>query len=616
MSKETYLSDMTTSSGYLATKTVYFNDVITKKLNGMPLTTLKKEGNDQLAPIDYNTVYNVAQGCKGYNSDKDNLKHDYQYYLDNMDIESKGLPGTSTNPVFKNSAIGSRAGGVFGNQIDVISSETRERSVITPFTVSSNVVLTDELYGSSGEPSTKKIKVQSDIEMNDEKSITFGEAKSDSKTIINKGSVVVNQIGNEETSLKICANGVQVESDLEMGDTKRIITSQIQSDDLGILDIKANKIHFAANEITFDPETTEITTGNFPQVISNLADYETFQKATVYTYTEPSLKGNVKAALYSALWRLQMFYNLIVVKLKFDMLTNEEDYKAKMNGVETKDIYIQFPIDYYSHFCDYYGKSDEDYYITDTELIMQKEGEEKKLNISVYFNPTINNFLKLRFYDWEGKAQIWPTSFFGYKTMRLKDITFNLGVSIPRLKKQYVSTTPSTFMKKPDYFETITPRKKIKIARLKGTDIYKDNIQQSIYITNDLPSDYELQAAVNATKIHKIAFFEVRFTFVNKSSGNPVPINDVLKVLKGYDKNPTQFMITFIPAGENRRFACSDQSNSDHIAVHPVSNVKFIYNPKADMGLTKGLLDFSDAKEVPNDDEVSMGLQFFHITEN
>lgn len=92
--------------------------------------------------------------------------------------------------------------------------------------------------------------------------------------------------------------------------------------------------------------------------------------------------------------------------------------------------------------------------------------------------------------------------------------------------------------------------------------------------------------------------------------------NDALKVLKSYDPNPYQFLITFIPSAENRKFACCDTTNSDHIARHPINSVKFIYNPKADNGLTKAILDFSEAKPVPCDEDVAMSLQFYHITEN
>lgn len=121
---------------------------------------------------------------------------------------------------------------------------------------------------------------------------------------------------------------------------------------------------------------------------------------------------------------------------------------------------------------------------------------------------------------------------------------------------------------------------------------------------------------MSATKIHRIAFFEVRFSFVNKTSGLPVPYNDALRVLKGFEHNPQKFLITFIPSAETRRFTCSDQTNSEHIAKHPITGIKFNYNQKAEGGLSKGVIDFSEATEVLSDDDVSICLQFYHITEN
>lgn len=91
--------------------------------------------------------------------------------------------------------------------------------------------------------------------------------------------------------------------------------------------------------------------------------------------------------------------------------------------------------------------------------------------------------------------------------------------------------------------------------------------------------------------------------------------NDALKVLKSYV--PIQIVFDyFIPSAENRKIACCDTTNSDHIARHLINSVKFIYNPKADNGLTKAILDFSEAKPVPCDEDVAMSLQFYHITEN
>lgn len=74
-------------------------------------------------------------------------------------------------------------------------------------------------------------------------------------------------------------------------------------------------------------------------------------------------------------------------------------------------------------------------------------------------------------------------------------------------------------------------------------------------------------------------------------------------------------MITFIPSAENIKIACCDTSNSDHIAKHQINSVKLTYIPKTDNGLIKAILDFSEAKPVPCDEDVAMSLQFYHITE-
>lgn len=609
--KETYLKDLTTSSGYLANKTVYFNDIVTQKLNGIPLSTLQNEGNDHIAPVDYVSLKRAAESCKtGFQIP---TEHDYDYYLKHKTVEDQGLTGQSTTPFLKNSAIGSKAGAVFGNKVEVLSAQSGVSSEITPFTMKSYNVITDEIYSMS-EPENKKIKVNSNLDIDGE--IGFVGNSAEGKTEISRGRIVASQIGDEDTSMTVEASGIRINSDIEMGDRKKVITSQLEADEYGALDIKADKIHFTANEITFDPDSTEVTTGNFPQIITNLTDYECVQKAAVYTYTDPSLKSDTKNAIFAAFWKLQMFYNMILVKLSFDEASNETEYTEKMKENQVKEVYIHFPSDYYSHFCDYYGKDDNDYYITNTELILRNEEEMKKFNVSVYFNPKLNNFLKLKYYDVNGVLQYWPDNFRGYKYMKVSDINFGLCVTTPRLKKQYQSTTPSTCMKKPDFYETLTPRKKVKVRRAEDSNIYKDNIAQSIKVTEDLTSEYEIQAAVSATKIHRIAFFEVRLSFLNKNTGLPVPFNDALRVLNGYERNQKEFLITFIPSGENRRFACSDQTNTDHIARHPVSNVKFVYNPKGELGLTKGIIDFSEATELQSDDDVCVSIQFYHITEN
>lgn len=615
--KDSYLKDLTTSSGYLANKTVYFNNVITQKLNGVPLSTLQKEGHDKLVATSYDSLMAEANICrKTAQSSSTKEDYNYEYYLAHKSEESKGLNGPSTNPLLKNSAIGSKAGGIFGNKIAVLSAQTNESSELTPFTMKSRSVITNDLYAidNISEPKNKRVKINSNLEVDG--GIKFTGNQNENRTEITQGKVVATQFGDEDTTMKVEASGIQINSDIEMDNTKKIITSQLHADDYGSLDIKADKIHFTANEITFDPDSTELTTGNFPQIITNLTDYESVQKSTVYAYNDPGLKSNTSNAIFSALWKLQMFYNMILVRLSFTEVKDEDDYITKMKDSRTKEVYIHFPSDYYNHFCDYFGKDDVDYFVTNTEMIMRNEEEKKKFDVSVYFNPKLNNFLKLKYYDVNGLLQMWPDNFRGYKYMRISDINFGLSISTPRLKKQYKSTTPSTFMKKPDFYETITPRKKVKVKKTKESDIFNDNITQVIKVNDELDSEYELQAAVSATKIHRIAFFEVRLSFVSKNSGLPVPFNDALRVLKEYEKNMDEFLITFIPSGENRRFSCSDQTNTDHIARHSTTNVKFIYNPKNEVGLTKGIIDFSEATTLPSNEDICLSIQFYHITEN
>lgn len=59
-----------------------------------------------------------------------------------------------------------------------------------------------------------------------------------------------------------------------MENTKILITSQLCADNFGTLDIKADKIRFTDNEITFCTDNTGITIGNFFRTISNFTDYE------------------------------------------------------------------------------------------------------------------------------------------------------------------------------------------------------------------------------------------------------------------------------------------------------------------------------------------------------
>lgn len=108
---------------------------------------------------------------------------------------------------------------------------------------------------------------------------------------------------------------------------------------------------------------------------------------------------------------------------------------------------------------------------------------------------------------------------------------------------------------------------------------------------------------------------EIRFSFVNKLTGFPVSYNDVLKVLKNYV--PIQIVFDYFhPRFKNRKFACCDTTNTKHNVKHQIKGIKLTYIPKTVNGLMKAILDFSEAKPVPCDEDVAMPLQFYHITEN
>lgn len=618
MSTQNVLNDLTTKSGVLGNKTVYFGNVNTDKLNGVPIGKIMSEGNDAMSPTGYANLYVEAMSHQKIDSEKENQPHNYEFSQKYKSEEEKGLTynGNSGNPFFKNSAIGSRAGGVFGNKITVISNATSETSSLTPFTATANVIETNEIV--SREPLNKRIKIQDSVYVAEDKHISFQNNIDDKKTVISQGKIITSQIGDENELMSIKANEISMESDVVMGDSNKLVTTHLHAGEEGTLDIKADHIHFTANQITFDPESTEITTGNFPQVIANLGDYESIQKTSFNVFKKPEDRTEVDKIVFSGFWRLQMFYNVIVVKLIFNKLVSELDFNKRMGDAKPEELYLHFPSDYYSHFVDYYGRDDEDYYITETEIMFIHTSKKDKLRkkVGLYFNPKANNFLKLRLYGTNGKQEKWMNDFMGYDRIEIGNVNFGLAVSTPRLKKQYVSTTPSNFMKKPDFFETVTPRKKVRVPKTKTSDIYRENVEQIINVNEELPSLYQLQATVRATKIHRIAFFDICLTFININNNQPVSYNEVLKVMKSFEYNATKFLITFIPAGENRRFACSDDNNSNHVARHPISGVKFIYNPKSPVGLTKGVIDFSEAKPVPCDDDVSMSIQFYHITEN
>ena len=617
MSKERILDDITRKSGMLSTKTVYFGDVYTEKLNGVPISTMKKEGSDELAPISYDELYNEAARSRNIEYEENKIEHDYEYSNRAMIREQSGLPGTSSNPYFKNSAIGSRKGAIFGNNVCVMSAYTNEESEMNPFTVSTNTVVTNAVkLRNTDEPSGKKIKIMDGVSLAKDKEITFEGNEDDKQTIISQGKIITSELGDSEHRLDIHGSTIEVDSDIIMSNTNKIVTSQIESDDYGTLELKAPHIRFTSNNVSFDPDTTEITTGNFPQVISNLSDYEKTSETVICAYTDPKLKTSQSNALVNILWRLQMFYNMLIAKLSFDMWENEDEYKAKMNGKDdVKELYVNFPGEYYSHFTDYYGKDDKDYYVTNTELLLYKENEVHRKDVSVYFNNTRGAFLILKLFGSVGNQENWPTDFGEYKKMGIGNAQFTFCVKAPRLKRKYAGSTPSTFMNKPDYYETITPKLRILMPKSETSDIYTENKTQQLMINEDISSSYKLQAIVSAVKIQKLAFVEIRYSFVDENTNALVPFNEALKVIQGYKYNPRQFLITFVPNGEASSFMSADTSYCRHIIDNQPNNVKFIYNPKSPVGLYQGILDFTDAKLAESDDDIGMTINFNYVTE-
>ena len=85
---------------------------------------------------------------------------------------------------------------------------------------------------------------------------------------------------------------MEIDSDIVLGNMNKLVTSQIAADEFGTLELKAYHIQLTANNVTFDPDSTEIVTGNFPQVISNLSDYETISETVVGTYISQKIKLN------------------------------------------------------------------------------------------------------------------------------------------------------------------------------------------------------------------------------------------------------------------------------------------------------------------------------------
>lgn len=89
---------------------------------------------------------------------------------------------------------------------------------------------------------------------------------------------------------------------------------------------------------------------------------------------------------------------------------------------------------------------------------------------------------------------------------------------------------------------------------------------------------------------------------------------DYEDVLRKYNKNPREFLVTFIPNGEGTKFVCTDTSNTIHIVNNQPNDVKFIYNPRSPVGLYQGIIDFIDAKTV-NSEDTTMNINFYYIIE-
>lgn len=620
MSSERILTDLTRAYGSLCDKDVYFGNVHCQQLNGVPISSLKKEGDDNLAPSTFGDVYNAACDARSINYDENKATHDYAYGVQAMLTEGEGLPGISKSVFLKNSAIGSKRGAVFGNKVAVLSARTNEESELNPYAVTANSVVTDTIkkrHENEGEePSDKKIKMMDGLAFAKDKKITFEENDENKQTIISQGKIVTSEIGEPEIPLKVHASEMEIDSDIVLGNTNKIVTSQIAADEFGTLELKASHIQLTANNVTFDPDSTEIVTGNFPQVISNLSDYETVSETVVGTYIKPEDKSEPAKSLCNAMWRLQMFYNLLVVKLSFNKMVDEDLYKKKMGENSTKELYVNFPLEYYNHMCDFFGKEDKDNYITTTELLLERDDymETHRKEVSVYFNAVKGAFLILKVYS-QNIQDYWPMNFANHDEMNIGTIQFVLGIKAQRLKRQYKGSTPSTFMSKPDYYETITPRLRVMMAKSDQSDIYSDNKAQQLMVNEDISSPYKLQAIVSAIKIQKLAFFEIRYSFVDENTNDLIPFNTALKVIQSYKYNPKQFLITFVPNAQISKFTTADTTYCAHTIDDQPGGVKFIYNPRSPVGLYQGVLDFTDAHPLESDDDVGMNINFYYVTE-
>lgn len=620
MSSERILTDLTRAYGALSDKDVYFGDVHCQRLNGISISSLKTEGDDNLAPSTFSEVYGAARDARSISYEENKAEHDYAYGVQAMPIEEEGLPGISKSAFLKNSAIGSKRGGVFGNKVAVLSAHTNEESELNPFSVITNSVVTDTIKKRNEtegeEPSDKKIKMMDGLAFAKDKKITFEENDQNKQTIISQGKIVTSEIGEPEIPLKVHASEMEIDSDIVLGNMNKLVTSQIAADEFGTLELKASHIQLTANNVTFDPDSTEIVTGNFPQVISNLADYEAISETVVGTYINPEDKKDETKSLCNAMWRLQMFYNLLVVKLSFDKMSDEDLYKKKMGENSTKELYVNFPSEYYNHMCDFFGKEDKDNYITTTELLLERDDymETHRKEVSVYFNAVKGAFLILKVFH-QNIQDYWPMNFAKHDEMSIGTIQFVLGIKAQRLKRQYKSSTPSTFMSKPDYYEAITPRLRVMMAKSDQSDIYSDNKTQQLMVNEDIACPYKLQAIVSAIKIQKLAFFEIRYSFVDENSNELIPFNTVLKVIQTYKYNPKQFLITFVPNAQVSKFATADTTYCAHTIDDQPGGVRFIYNPRSPVGLYQGILDFTDAHPVESDDDVGMNINFYYVTE-
>ena len=60
----------------------------------------------------------------------------------------------------------------------------------------------------------------------------FNDNQKDKQTIITQGKIVTSEIGEPEIPLKMHASQMEIDSDIVLGNTNKIVTSQITADDL------------------------------------------------------------------------------------------------------------------------------------------------------------------------------------------------------------------------------------------------------------------------------------------------------------------------------------------------------------------------------------------------